>query len=110
MAEGGYVGQTSTTFPLTEPLATPLSVMLPFDQTSPVTVVVELPVKVSEFPEPLQFPGLRVWIAAPFVPGLRASAVAVAPTSIDDPNPSTCINVIATRCVAVAVKVTPAIE
>src|SRR5205809_8063595 len=56
-ADGGYVGQMSITFPFTEPEAEPLSVMLPFDQTSPVMLVVEVPVKDNEGAEPLQLPG-----------------------------------------------------
>src|SRR5438309_5972062 len=55
--EGG-APQTSTTFPLTvPPAAALLSKMLPFDQTSPVSDVVELPWKVSDGPDPLQLPG-----------------------------------------------------
>ena len=90
----GGAPHTSTTLPLTAPPAEALlSKMLPFDQTSPVTVVVELPWNVSDADAPLQLPGLRVWIAAPLVPVLRARAVAVAPTGMVDPNPSTCITV-----------------
>src|SRR5438270_1179020 len=93
----GGVPQTSTTLPLTvPPAAALLSKMLPFDHTSPVSVVVELPWKVSDGPAPLQLPGLRVWIAAPLVPVPRARAVAVAPIVIVAPYPKTCINVIAT--------------
>src|SRR6266571_3850789 len=74
-ADGGYVGQMSITFPFTEPEAEPLSVMLPFDQTSPVMLVVEVPVKDNEGAEPLQLPGLSVWIAAPYWPGGLGTAV-----------------------------------
>jgi len=98
------------TLPLTEPLAEPLSVMLPLDQISPVTSVVEVPVKVNEFPEPAQPAGLSVWIAAPFDPGRRAIAVAVAVTGTEGPVPRTCIMATAMLCLPVAVKVTPAIE
>src|SRR5256884_9804210 len=76
-ADGGYVGQMSITFPFTEPEAEPLSVMLPFDQTSPVMLVVEVPVKVNEGAEPLQLPGVRVWMAAPYWPGGLFTAVVV---------------------------------
>ena len=49
-------------------------------------------------------------MAAPFVPDFRATAVAVAPTLMLGPAPSTCI--IATGIVptAVTVKLTPAID
>ena len=88
----GVVPQTLTTFPLTAPPAAALiSRMLPFDHTSPVTWVVELPWNVNEVAVPLQLPGLKVWIAAPLVPVPRASAVAVAPIAIVGPEPSTCI-------------------
>src|SRR2546421_7243470 len=107
----GDAPQTSTTFPLTAPPAEALlSRMLPFDHTSPVTWVVELPWKVNDAAVPLQLPGLRVWIAAPLVPVPRASAVAVAPIAIVGPEPSTCIIVTPTWWVAVALNVTPAIE
>src|SRR2546423_15477364 len=88
-ADGGYVGQMSITFPFTEPEAEPLSVMLPFDQTSPVMLVVEVPVKVNEGAEPLQLPGLRVWMAAPYWPGGLATAVAVGPPPLGLPAPRT---------------------
>src|SRR5579864_8137889 len=52
--EGGMGGQMSMALPLMVPLAWPLSVMLPFDHTSPVTPVVDVPVKTREFPAPLQ--------------------------------------------------------
>src|SRR2546430_14781114 len=90
-ADGGYVGQMSITFPFTEPDAEPLSEMLPFDQTSPVMLVVEVPVNVNEGAEPLQLPGLRVWIAAPYWPGGLATAVAVAPPPLGCPAPSPCM-------------------
>src|SRR5260370_42024004 len=71
--------QTSMTFPLTAPPAAALlSKTLPLDQMSPVTKVLEAPWKVSDAAVPLQVPGLRVWMAAPFVPALRATAVAAA--------------------------------
>src|SRR5437899_1319078 len=100
----------SMTFPFTEPRADPLSPMLPSDQTSPVMFVVEVPVKTSDGPKPLQLPGLRVWIAAPFCPGGRATAVAVEPTRMVEPAPRTCMMVIPIRWVTVTVKLTPAIE
>src|SRR6516162_9767252 len=80
----GVAPHTATTFPLTTPPAAALlSNTFPFDQMSPVSNVVELPWNVSELPAaPPHPPGLRVWIAAPFVPVLRASAVAVAPMLI----------------------------
>ena len=53
---GGTSGQTLTTLPSIEPPAEPLSLMMPFDQTSPVTLVVEVPVNTSEGPVPLQLP------------------------------------------------------
>src|SRR5438445_12171371 len=109
-ADGGYVGQMSITFPFTEPEAEPLSEMLPFDQTSPVMLVVEVPVNVNEGAEPLQLPGLRVWIAAPYWPGGLATAVAVAPTRMVCPAPSTCMIVTPTWCTAVTRKLTPAME
>src|SRR5689334_532141 len=91
----GELGQIATTLPVTEPPAAALlSKTLPFDHMSPVTSVVELPWKVSELPpEPPHPLGARVWIAAPFVPVLRASAVAVAPMLIVEPTPTTCITV-----------------
>ena len=47
----GGAGQMSMTLPLTVPPAEPLcSKMLPFDQMSPTTVVVELPWKMRELP------------------------------------------------------------
>src|SRR5207245_11721337 len=111
VVRAGGAPQTSTTFPLTvPPAAALLSRMLPFDQTSPVTVVVELPWKVSDAAVPLQLPGLRVWIAAPLVPVPRARAGAVAPIVIVAPYPRTCIKVIPTWWLAVAVNVSPAIE
>src|SRR5450759_2664802 len=77
----GGVPQVLITLPLTEPPALALwSRMLPFDQMSPVTKVFEFPWKVIDAPAPLQVPGLRVRIAAPLVPALRATAVAAAPT------------------------------
>src|SRR5947209_29195 len=88
---GGWLGQMSITLPFTAPLAEPLSLMLPLDQMSPVTLVVEVPVNTSDCPLPLQLPGLRVWIAAPNVPAGRAIAVAVAPMGTVGPAPSTCI-------------------
>ena len=101
----------SNTLPLTDPPAAPLwSKMLPLDQMSPVTVVIELPWKVSELLPPGQPSGLNVRIAVPFVSALRATAVAVAPTRMVGPEPSTCITVTGTWCTAVAVKVTPARE
>src|SRR5207245_10038958 len=101
----GVVPQTLTTFPLTAPPAAALiSRMLPFDNTSPVTWVVELPWNVNEVAVPLQLPGLRVWIAAPLVPVPRASAVAFAPIAIVGRAPSTCI--IASRTVWFAVALT----
>src|SRR6516225_7633496 len=89
----GVAPQTATRLPLIDPPAAALwSKTFPFDQTSPVTSVVELPWNVSELPvPPLQLLGLSVWIAAPLVPVLRASAVAVAPMLIVGPAPTTCI-------------------
>src|SRR5437773_10880748 len=87
-ADGGYVGQMSITFPFTEPEAEPLSVMLPFDKTSPVMLGVEVPLKDNEGAEPLQLPGLGVWIAAPYWPGGLATAVGLAPTRMVGPLPS----------------------
>jgi hypothetical protein len=84
--------------------------MLPLDQTSPVTFVVEVPVNVNDAPEPLQVPGLRVWMAAPLVPALRATAVAVALTLMVGPAPSTCIIATGIVPVPVTAKVTPAID
>src|SRR5690349_12889355 len=109
-AVGGYVGQMLITFPFTVPPAEPLSLMLPFDQTSPVMAVVEVPVNTRDGLPDAQLPGLSVCRAAPFCPGGRATAVAVAPTPMVDPNPRTCIIAIPTRWVAVAWKETPAIE
>ena len=84
----------------------PPPLTLPFDQTSPTRFAVPLPLKVRE----LVHEGLSVCTAAPLVPGLRASAVAVAPMPTVGPTPSTCMTVVPTRRVAVAVNVTPAIE
>src|SRR5205823_7570030 len=107
--DGGAAGQMSVTLPSTEPFARPLSVMLPFDHTSPLTVVVDEPVKVIELPPlPPQPAGLRVWIAAPLVPWLRATAEAVAAIAIELPAPATCMMVTGMRWLAVAVKLTPA--
>ena len=61
IGDGGMAGQMSIALPFTVPDATPLSVMLPFDHTSPVTIVVDVPVKVRELPPlPPQPAGLRV--------------------------------------------------
>src|SRR5256885_16515883 len=87
-ADGGYVGQMSITFPFTEPEAEPLSEMLPFDQTSPVMLVVEGPVNVNEGAEPLQLPGLRAWTAAPYWPGGLPTAVAGGAPPLVRPPPS----------------------
>src|SRR5690349_18696552 len=107
----GGAGQMSDTLPLIAPPAEPLcSNTLPFDQTSPTTVVVELPWKVNELPPPGHPAGLRVWIAAPLVPVRRATAVAVVVTVMVLPEPSTCMMVTGMRWVAVTVKVVPAIE
>src|SRR5438874_636267 len=103
---GAGFEQTPTTFPVTEPVELPPPLMLPLDQTSPTMFAVPAPLKVSEEVHD----GLSVWTAAPLVPGLRASEVAVAPISIVGPAPSTCIMVVSGRCVAVAVNVVPAIE
>src|SRR6266550_1568577 len=99
-ADGGYVGQMSITFPFTEPEAEPSPVMLAF----------EVPVNVNEGAEPLQLPGLRVWISAPYWPGGLATAVAVAPTRMVCPAPSTCMIVTPTWWAAVTRKLTPAME
>src|SRR5258708_5899865 len=108
---GGWLGQMSMTFPFTVPRACPLSLMLSLAQMSPVTFVVDVPVNTSDcVGPPLQLPGLNVWIAAPYVPFGRATAVAVAPTFIVEPPPSTCMNVIATWWTPVTLNVTPAIE
>ena len=109
-ADGGFGGQMSMTFPFTEPAADPESLMLPLDQISPVMLVVEVPVNTNEGAEPLQLPGLSVWMAAPFCPLGRATAVAVAPIRIVWPIPRTCMNVMPTWCTAVTLKLTPAIE
>src|SRR6266705_7043552 len=103
---GAGFEQTPTALPVTEPSELPPPAMLPFDHTSPTRLAVPLPVKVSE---PAHV-GLSVWIAAPFAPTCRASAVAVAPTVTYEPKPSTCIMAMPTEWLAVAVKVTPAIE
>src|SRR5579864_6681200 len=88
----GGVPQTATRLPLIEPPAAALlSKTLPSDHTSPVTSDVELPWKVNELVPPPPHVGASVWIAAPFAPVTRASAVAVAPTVTVDANPSTCI-------------------
>src|SRR4029077_12911834 len=108
MSGDGGAGQMSMTLPLTEPPADPLcSKMLPLDHTSPTTVVVELPWNVSELPPLGQPYGASVCMAAPFVPGRRATAVAVAPTFIAFA-PRTCITATGIWCVAVTAKVTPA--
>ena len=106
--EGGMLGQTPLTLPSTEPLADPLSLMLPFDQTSPLTVVLELPLNVSEAAPPLHVPGLNVCMAAPFVPAFRATAVAVADTGIAGPLPSTCKTATGIEWPTLAVNVRPA--
>jgi hypothetical protein len=106
--EGGMFGQTPITLPSTDPLADPLSLMLPFDHTSPVMVVVELPANVSEVPPPLQSPGLSVCMAAPFVPFLRAIVVALARTGIRAPLPSTCMIATGIEWLALTVKLIPA--
>ena len=93
------------------PLALLLSLMLPFAQTSPVMEAVDVPVKVSEFPPlPPQPAGLSVWMAAPFVPAFRASAVAIAPTWMVGPDPSTCMIATGMAPVPVTVKLIPAID
>src|SRR2546428_7107236 len=91
VVRAGGVPQMSITLPLTEPPATALlSKMLPFDQMSPVTNVLELPWKVKDWPAfPPQPAGARVWMAAPLVPALRATAVAAADTLMVCPEPST---------------------
>ena len=90
--EGGMFGQMSMALPSTVPLACPLSVMLPLAQTSPVTEVVELPVNVKELPPLPPHPaGLNVWMAAPLVPALRATAVADAEIVNVGPAPRTCM-------------------
>src|SRR2546428_10531635 len=109
-ADGGYVGQMSITSPFTEPEAEPLSEMLPFDQTSPVMLVVEVPVNVNEGAEPLQLPGLRVWIAAPYWPGCLATALAAAPTRIGSPSPSCCLIATPNWRTAVTPQLTSAME
>src|SRR5881409_2983021 len=83
---GAGLEQTPTTFPVTEPVELPPPLTLPFDQTSPTR------------------------FAAPLVPGLRASDVAVAPMRTMGLTPSACMTVVPTPRVAVAVKVTPAME
>src|SRR5437879_13191433 len=85
--------EMSITLPLTEPPAEALlSKPLPFDQMSPVTYVLEEPWTVSDWPPlPPQPAGANVWMAAPLVPALRATAVAAAETLIDCPEPSTCM-------------------
>src|SRR2546430_3743523 len=103
---GEGLEQTPTTFPVTDPVELPPPLTLPFDHTSPTRLAVPLPPNVSEFVHD----GLRVWTAAPLVPGLRARDVAVAPTPTMGAAPSTCITVVPTWWVAVAVNVTPAIE
>src|SRR4029077_1019722 len=101
----------SMTLPLTAPPAPALlSKMLPFDQMSPVTKVCEDPWKVNDWPPlPPQPDGLRVWMAAPLVPALRATAVAAADTLIVSPEPSTCMSATGIECVTVTAKLTPAI-
>src|SRR5260370_12594191 len=84
--------QTSMTFPLTAPPAAALlSKTLPLDQMSPVTKGLEAPWTVSDAAVPLQVPGLRVWMAAPFVPALRATAVPAAEILMVCPEPTPCI-------------------
>src|SRR5712664_1797622 len=89
----GGVPQMSMTLPLMDPPAAALlSKTLPFDQTSPVTKVLEEPWKVSDWPPlPPQPAGARVWIAAPLVPALRATAVAIAEMLMVVEEPSTCM-------------------
>src|SRR2546423_1164732 len=96
-ADGGTAGQMSVTSPSTEREAIPLSVMLPLDQMSPLTVVVEEPVKVIESPAPPPPPaGLSVWMAAPLVPLARATAGAGAAIGIGGLAPATCMMVTGT--------------
>src|SRR5438034_2856478 len=103
---GEGLEQTPTTFPVTEPVELPPPLTLPFDHTSPTRLAVPLPPNAGEFVHD----GLRVWTAAPLVPGLRASDVAVAPRPTIGAAPSTCITVVPIWWVEVAVNVTPAIE
>src|SRR5689334_2371523 len=89
----GALGQIPMTLPLIDPaFALLLSKTEPLDHTSPVTIVVEVPWNVSELaPEPEQPPGLNVWMAAPLMPRLRATAVAVAPIGMVLLDPRSCM-------------------
>src|SRR5207245_4011593 len=110
VVRAGCEPQMSITLPLTEPPAEALlSKTLPFDQMSPVTYVLEEPWNVSDWPPlPPQPAGANVWMAAPLVPALRATAVAAAEALIDCPEPSTCMIATGIEGVAVSAKLTPA--
>src|SRR2546427_4142113 len=72
--------------------------------------VLDGPLRVSDRSKwPPQPAGARVWIAAPLVPALRATAVATAEMLIVCPEPSTCMIDTGIEWVTVTAKLTPAI-